>query len=899
MLKYKNRLTPNIYTLHQLVTFYKKKKTTSLSSLNRLSAFWIIQNLKKEQPSFRSIFNNIFLLSQNSWNMNQFRTTLTNLGSQKYFSKLLKTVLFQKKIFQVQSRVNVNSLNSYSTLLDTALPLIGRPFNSQNSYFFTSKNYEEEVSTLRPFFSKTIWKRHVLKTLKHRFSFNVKSNFGTQIKFKALLTKSFGGPVPANGNLFLKPYLFANNIEKKLSSKHFSLTLLKSPFALYKSNTKNFVKRRYTWSNTTFKNYTKYSRVTLLLSSFNIISDLKLNKEKNFLTKLQNFSLKLTQPLYLQNFLPKAVFTISKSLISETVKLLYLSKILIKSLSNLSKSSISLLNLQSSGIASSYASSLQTIRMGITLRKKVNSKSLSYKVVKLLAKRRTKLFKVKKTRRAKFLKKVIKTPSSLIKPLSLKVFLARPRRWGRKFLRRLTLKKNVNLTTFSLFLVKSTYPSNLYFNVNHSFLNKKFLWRKFLKWRKVKKLKKLSVKQELIFNNFFSKYLSTNFINLKVFSKLKFRLTLVKNLNYFPQNTTLLPNLLNLDLSSSQLLSYSDINSIPQTFNDRISLISNYDISFILPLYGFLFITSDKLTTNQHISNQLLLKKTVHSFFYLSDLKSFIAGKHSSIVNNYNSFFTSEDLDIQNTTPSFDNTVSSNMVTFLTKNFTCMIDQASQSNFLQRRENDPRIPRFKFKPGYSRIWRRARTGIKEYFQIKFQYQHRLTKFLPQFYRLSRISLIKSTELKLENLLLFTHLLPDLVTCQEFLNSGLVFLNGRTIFSGKVYTVRNDFIQILVSIKYYILFKWFMNWEVLKKTRLNRLLYLSRLKTKRTFRKALPDWVLRKVSYPYDVPKYVEVDYLTLSAFVLYEPYLANDFTHMFQKFSRSPIYNVYNWKYLT
>ena len=103
--------------------------------------------------------------------------------------------------------------------------------------------------------------------------------------------------------------------------------------------------------------------------------------------------------------------------------------------------------------------------------------------------------------------------------------------------------------------------------------------------------------------------MSTNFINLKVFSKLKFRLTLVKNLNYFPQNTTLLPNLLNLDLSSSQLLSYSGINSIPQTFNDRISLISNYNISFILPLYGFLFITSDKLTTNQHISNQLLLKK--------------------------------------------------------------------------------------------------------------------------------------------------------------------------------------------------------------------------------------------------------------------------------------------------
>ena len=100
-------------------------------------------------------------------------------------------------------------------------------------------------------------------------------------------------------------------------------------------------------------------------------------------------------------------------------------------------------------------------------------------------------------------------------------------------------------------------------------------------------------------------------------------------------------------------------------------------------------------------------------------------------------------------------------------------------------------------------------------------------------------------------------------------------------------------------KYYVLFKWFANWEASKTKRLNRLLYLSRLETKRTFRKKLPDWVLRKISVPYDIPKYVEVDYLTLSAFVLYEPFFANDFTNIFQKFSRSPIYNVYNWKYIT
>ena len=51
--------------------------------------------------------------------------------------------------------------------------------------------------------------------MKHRFTLNVTNNLSNQTKFKSLLTKSFGGPVPTNNNLFLKPYLFTNNVEKK------------------------------------------------------------------------------------------------------------------------------------------------------------------------------------------------------------------------------------------------------------------------------------------------------------------------------------------------------------------------------------------------------------------------------------------------------------------------------------------------------------------------------------------------------------------------------------------------------------------------------------------------------------------------------------------------------------
>ena len=50
MLKYKNRVTPNIYTLEKLIISYKKKNTPRFSSLTRLSAFWTIQSVKTSQP---------------------------------------------------------------------------------------------------------------------------------------------------------------------------------------------------------------------------------------------------------------------------------------------------------------------------------------------------------------------------------------------------------------------------------------------------------------------------------------------------------------------------------------------------------------------------------------------------------------------------------------------------------------------------------------------------------------------------------------------------------------------------------------------------------------------------------------------------------------------------------
>ena len=49
----------------------------------------------------------------------------------------------------------------------------------------------------------------------------------------------------------------------------------------------------------------------------------------------------------------------------------------------------------------------------------------------------------------------------------------------------------------------------------------------------------------------------------------------------------------------------------------------------------------------------------------------------------------------------------------------------------------------------------------------------------------------------------------------------------------------------------------------------------------------------------DVKPYLEVDYFTLSTFVLYEPFLLLNYASDDVLDSRTNIYKLYNWKYIS
>lgn len=223
--------------------------------------------------------------------------------------------------------------------------------------------------------------------------------------------------------------------------------------------------------------------------------------------------------------------------------------------------------------------------------------------------------------------------------------------------------------------------------------------------------------------------------------------------------------------------------------------------------------------------------------------------------------------------------------------------------FLSHVSTSLRIKRIRFKPGYYRVWRRAREGINYILQTHFRYQHRLTDHLHKYRRVYDRYSSQFLSVTLGRFLVDTRFVLDYRVSLEILQMNLVYLNGRNSTNHLVPLVAGDIVQIVISLKYYITARWLVNWNRKERSRMMKLANFRRNKSQydlskqRSYR--LPDWIFYTGFKRRDVPKYVEVDYFTLSAFILYEPLCMSSMNPMAFLEGRVPIFSMYNFYYMT
>jgi len=215
----------------------------------------------------------------------------------------------------------------------------------------------------------------------------------------------------------------------------------------------------------------------------------------------------------------------------------------------------------------------------------------------------------------------------------------------------------------------------------------------------------------------------------------------------------------------------------------------------------------------------------------------------------------------------------------------------------------PVIRKTRFKPGYPRMWRHERRIIKEVTGLTHRYQYRLTTKLQLLFFSTRKATSFQNSMRLDYALILSHFAPDQFTSEKLLTNEYVYLNGSLTTNGLIHLFTNDFIQLVVSLRFYVLSKWIKGWSSLKFKKWMRRFYRTYRIKRQLFRefkfRSLPDSVMDLQNSWYDIPKSLEVDFFTLSSFVI-----VGNFRHFMQfphhsNNLRVRILNMYNWKYIT
>lgn len=212
------------------------------------------------------------------------------------------------------------------------------------------------------------------------------------------------------------------------------------------------------------------------------------------------------------------------------------------------------------------------------------------------------------------------------------------------------------------------------------------------------------------------------------------------------------------------------------------------------------------------------------------------------------------------------------------------------------------LKRIRFKPGYQRIWRRARASIDFHLNYNCRYQAKLTKKLSSIRREAYLRVDGIRELFLFNFILTSRFVFDIRASYELIATNTIFVNGIVTTNPGLLLIPGDFLQLYVSLKFYITYKWLHNFRKTETIRFLKLMNYrnntSRADLSKQASNYIPDWVYRRRLRDWDLPKYVEVDFFTLSSFVLFEPMFASHFNRYTIFENQKLIYPMYNWKYI-
>ena len=340
----------------------------------------------------------------------------------------------------------------------------------------------------------------------------------------------------------------------------------------------------------------------------------------------------------------------------------------------------------------------------------------------------------------------------------------------------------------------------------------------------------------------------------------------------------------------------------PSTVYKYLSLSTTHGGGYILLDYG-LIINNTKLQ-NINPGNLYKIRKKLNSFLEVNEYRQYIFNrrrvrilKKLLFLNNTNNFF------VKNFTGQGNWALKYYKNSYNTHgNLTG--EWCSMGTYLGNSEL--KISRIRFKPGYQRLWRNFRLAFAESINYKYTYQKQLTRYISKFFRKLNQTYLSQNENRVDNVLIYSKLVSDLKSFEVFFDNKVIYLNNKLLSAKSLYLYKNDFIQLEISNWYYIFSRWILNTVIAREKKFKKLAFRKSSAGKYTVMKLrkdrsyyIPKWITYMNHDYQDTKPFLEVDFLTLSAFMVYDYNNITYYTPGDLRLIRYGVFRLYNWKYIT
>jgi len=220
--------------------------------------------------------------------------------------------------------------------------------------------------------------------------------------------------------------------------------------------------------------------------------------------------------------------------------------------------------------------------------------------------------------------------------------------------------------------------------------------------------------------------------------------------------------------------------------------------------------------------------------------------------------------------------------------------------FFKKRFKNKRITNINLNTRVKSIFFENRRIFQCFLKTKnFKRQNKFSKYSINFLNKNSKTLLNRFEFKLSHLIVKGHFFNSISDSSFFIKNGYILVNGHLITNPDFIVNFNDVIKINNKFNYYFFYRANLTKSLKMSKKINWAFhkFIKKQKFNNFFPKVY-NWISSSVYFGFDVPHYLEVDFINMTIIILIKSFDLSTVTYPNIKYINFYLTRLYNWNYI-